>query len=164
MPNDDEKSDELLPVFDGPPAERASFLELTRQLTRLPLEHASAAFETSASIASVSLRAGVEFLRAAPEAAQVLAPAELKAWGDLGRRLAMNDVETAAQFFATGVKQLDQLPTETLPLLFQLCARQMMLSGDIAKKTFFDLPEIGRTASKLVAGNHSRYRRSDSPV
>ena len=145
MPNDDEKSDELLPVFDGPPAERASFLELTRQLTRLPLEHASAAFETSASIASVSLRAGVEFLRAAPEAAQVLAPAELKAWGDLGRRLAMNDVETAAQFFATGVKQLDQLPTETLPLLFQLCARQMMLSGDIAKKTFFDLPEIGRT-------------------
>ena len=145
MPNDDEKSDELLPVFDGPPAERASFLELTRQLTRLPLEHASAAFETSASIASVSLRAGVEFLRAAPEATQVLTPAELKAWGDLGRRLAMNDVETAAQFFATGVKQLNQLPAETLPLLFQLCARQMMLSGAIAQKTFFDLPEIGRT-------------------
>jgi nitric oxide reductase activation protein len=143
MPTDDEhKSDELQPILEGPPAERASFLELTRNLTRLPLEHASAAIETGAAIASVSLRAGVEFLRAAPEATQILKPPELRAWGELGRRLAMNDVDAATQFFATGVKHLTRLPTETLPLLFQLCARQMMLSVSIAQRTFYEIPKI----------------------
>ena len=52
-----------------------------------------------AAIASISLRAGIEFLRAAPAAAEVLEAAELRSWGELGRRLAMGDVETAISFF-----------------------------------------------------------------
>ena len=57
-------------------AERKSFLELTRQLAGLPLDQAAAALETSAAIASISLRAGVEFLRAVPGAAQILQASE----------------------------------------------------------------------------------------
>src|ERR1041384_1338226 len=87
-------------------AERQSFLELTRSLTGLPLDHAAAVLETSAAIASVSLRAGIEFLRAAPAASHVLQPAELRTWGDMGRRIAMADYEAAIAFFAEGVEPL----------------------------------------------------------
>src|SRR5688500_8187982 len=87
-------------------AERASFVELTRSLAGLPLDQAAAALETSAAIAGISLRAGIEFLRAAPAAAEVLQGAELRSWGELGRRLAMGDVETAMNFFSHGVEPL----------------------------------------------------------
>ncbi|MGH9905616.1 MAG: hypothetical protein ACRD8U_08550, partial [Pyrinomonadaceae bacterium] len=45
-------------------SERQSLIDLTRGLTRLPLDQAAAALETSGSIAGVSLRASIEFLRA----------------------------------------------------------------------------------------------------
>src|SRR5215813_14266523 len=90
--------------------ERQSFLELTRDMARLPLDQAGAAVETSAAIAGVSLRASIEFLRAASAAAHVLRSTELRAWGDMGRRLAMADVETAVTFFREGVADLKVLP------------------------------------------------------
>ena len=147
MSDDEKNPDELYEpaIPEGPPAERASFLELTRNLTRLPLEHASAAIESGASIAGVSLRASIEFLRSAPDAAQVLPPTELRAWGELGRRLAMNDVDLAAQFFARSVRPLKDLATAALPLLFQLCSRQMLLSPSISTKTFHEFPQIARS-------------------
>jgi hypothetical protein len=87
--------------------ERQSFLELTRSIAGLPLDQAAVVLETSASIAAISLRAGIEFLRAAPTAAHVLQPAELRAWGEMGRRLAMSDYETAISFFIAGVAARD---------------------------------------------------------
>src|SRR5215216_2119148 len=106
-------------------AERQSFLELTRSLTGLPLDQAAAVLETSASISAISLRAGIEFLRAAPAAAHVLQPAELRAWGEMGRRLAMADYESAVQFFDEGVEPLHAVPAELRPAIFVLCTRQM---------------------------------------
>src|SRR5256884_7241408 len=97
--------DENLPS-EIPSAERRSFLKLTRELASLPMDQSAAALETSAAIAGVSLRAGIEYLRATPMAADVLQAAELRAWGELGRRLAMSDVETAITFFAEGVSGL----------------------------------------------------------
>src|SRR6185436_2225458 len=90
-------------------SERQSFLELTRSLTGLPLDQAAAVLETSASIAAISLRAGIEFLRAAPAAAQVLQSAELRSWGEMGRRLAMADYESAVAFFGEGVESLQTI-------------------------------------------------------
>ena len=52
-----------------PSAERQSFLKLTGALASLPFEQAAAALEASASVASISLRASIEFLRAAANAA-----------------------------------------------------------------------------------------------
>src|SRR5918997_1006253 len=83
--------------------ERRTIAGLARELGRLPVDTARAALEMSASIAGVSLRASIEFLRAAPEAARVFEEAELKAWGEMGRRLAMADVESAVSFFSAGV-------------------------------------------------------------
>src|SRR5882724_11338418 len=109
-------------------AERQSFLELTRSIGSLPLDQTAAALETSAAIASISLRAGIEFLRAAPAAAQILQPPELRSWGEMGRRLAMGDYEAAATFFAEGVAGLRDLSRTLHPPILELCLRQMALS------------------------------------
>lgn len=120
--------------------ERRTLAGLARELGGLPGETAYAALETSAGIAGVSLRASMEFLRAVPEAARVLATAELRAWGEIGRRLAMGDVETAVSYFAAGVEELGQVPAEARPLVFQICSRQMMLSSSVAVETFRRAP------------------------
>ncbi|MDQ2977167.1 MAG: VWA domain-containing protein [Acidobacteriota bacterium] len=125
--------------------ERQSFLKLTRELVRLPLDQSAAALETSAAIGSVSLRTGIEFLRAAPEAAEVLHAAELRSWGELGRKLALGDVETAITFFAEGVSSLKDLPESVRTSLFQLCARQITLSTSIAIDTFRNAPALAQS-------------------
>jgi len=124
--------------------ERQSILELTRELARLPLDQAAAALETSAAIAGVSLRASIEFLRAAPEAAQILEAAELRSWGDMGRRIAMGDVETAVSFFIAGVSELKDVPREARPLVFQVCSRQMTLSSTHATETLRWAPNLAK--------------------
>jgi hypothetical protein len=123
-------------------AERQSFVELTRSLAGLPLDQAAAALETSAAIASISLRAGIEFLRAAPAASQVLQPAELRSWGEMGRRLAMTDYESAVNFFAEGVEPFHGVPAELRPALIILCGRQMILSTVIGRETFESFPSL----------------------
>jgi nitric oxide reductase NorD protein len=122
--------------------ERHSFLELTREMARLPLDQAAAALETSAAIAGVSLRAGIEFLRAAPAAAQVLGAAELRSWGEMGRRFAMSDVENAISFFNEGVSQLKTLKPEVQALVFLLCSRQASLANAVGQETFRSVPAI----------------------
>jgi nitric oxide reductase NorD protein len=128
-----------------PSAERQSFLRLTRELASLPLDKSTAALETSAAIASISLRAGVEFLRAAPAAAEVLTAAELRSWGELGRRLALGEVENAITFFTAGVAEFGDLPADVHPLVFQLCLRQITLSSQITVETFRNLPTLAKT-------------------
>jgi nitric oxide reductase NorD protein len=123
-------------------AERQSFLELTRSIAALPLDQAAAVLETSAAIASISLRAGIEFLRAAPAASHILQPAELRSWGEMGRRLAMADYESAASFFAEGVENLRSVPAELRPSIFVLCSRQMVLSTVVGRETLQSLPAL----------------------
>ena len=131
------------PTNDAPhSAERQSFLELTRQLASLPLDQAAAALETSAAIASISLRAGIEFLRAVPPASQILLAAELKSWGELGRRLAMGDYETAVAFFGAGVEDYREVPRALHPDIFQLCIRQMTLSTAVGRESLHIIPPI----------------------
>ncbi|MDQ5845028.1 MAG: hypothetical protein M3539_06990, partial [Acidobacteriota bacterium] len=149
---------------EAPSHERQSFLKLTRELATLPLDQSAAALETGAAIAAISLRASVEFLRAAPAAAEILQPAELRSWGEMGRRLAMSDVETAISFFNEGVGGLRHLPEPVRQALFQLCSRQITLSNSIALDTFRKVPTLATAVSSSdllitvldVAGEVSR--------
>ncbi len=126
-------------------AERRTIAGLARAVGKLPADVARAALEVSAGLAAgVSLRAGVEFLRAAPDAGRVLDAEELRAWGEMGRRLAMADAETGAAFFAAGVGELEEVPREARPPLFQVCARQLQLSTSVATETFRGAPELAR--------------------
>ena len=123
-------------------AERQSFLELTRSITSLPLDQTAAVLETSAAIAAISLRAAIEFLRAAPAASHILQPAELRSWGEMGRRLAMADYEAAISFFAEGVEPLRNVLPTLRPAVFVLCTRQMVLSTVIGRETLHSLPQL----------------------
>jgi hypothetical protein len=122
--------------------ERRTIAGLARELGRLPVDEARAALETSASVAGVSLRASIEFLRVVPDASRVLEAAELRAWGEMGRRLAMGDAETAVSFFVAGVGEFDGVPREVRPLIFQVCTRQMTLSSSVALETFRSSPSL----------------------
>jgi len=123
-------------------AERQSFLELTRSIAGLPLDQTAAILETSAAIAAISLRAGIEFLRAAPAASHILRPAELRSWGEMGRRLAMVDYESAVAFFAEGIETLKSVPQELRPAIFVLCTRQVVLSTVVGQETLHSLPSL----------------------
>jgi nitric oxide reductase NorD protein len=129
------------------PSERQSFLKLTTDIAKLPLDQSTAALETGAAIAAISLRAGSQFLREVPQAASVLSAAELREWGELGRRLAMSDVEAAVSFFTAGVARLEPLDSETRSSLFQLCSRQLGLSIPIAIETFHTAPALANSIS-----------------
>jgi len=124
------------------PSERRTLAGLLREISHLPLEQTRAALETSATIAAVSLRASIEFLRAAPGAAQALEPTELRAWGELGRRLTMGDVENGVSFFAAGTEAFAGVPPGARPFVFQVCARQMILSASTAAETFQNAPSL----------------------
>jgi nitric oxide reductase NorD protein len=125
--------------------ERRTLGGLARELGKLPVEVARAALETSAAIAGVSLRASVEFLRAVPDASRVLEVEELRAWGEMGRRLAMGDAETAVGFFSAGCEELGRIPREVRPLVFQTCMRQMTLSSSVATQTFVRAPLLAQS-------------------
>ena len=161
------------------PSDRKKIAGLVRQLAKLPLDHTRAALEMSATIAGVSLRASIEFLRAAPEVAQVLEPTELRAWGELGRRLTMSDVESGVAFFTAGAGEFAKVPSAVRPFVFQVCARQMILSAATAAETFRDAPaltavvgdvEVSRTIYAVAASiarrsaKHSAEFLSATPV
>jgi len=134
------------------PTERRTLAGLLREISHLPLDQTRAALETSATIAGVSVRASIEFLRAAPRVAQVLEPPELRAWGELGRRLTMSEVESGISFFAAGLGDFVNVPPSARPFIFQVCARQMILSASTAAETFRQAPSLaaGITDAELL--------------
>ncbi len=126
--------DERLGSIRGP--ERRTIAGLMRQISKLPLDHTRAVLETSALIAGVSLRAGIEFLRAAPEVTRVLDATELRAWGEIGRRLTMADIESGVSFFVSGAGDFASVPAVARPFVLHVCSRQMTLSATAAAETF----------------------------
>src|ERR671939_625389 len=134
--------------------ERRTIAGLAREVGKLPRDVARAALEVGAGLAALSLRAGVDFLRVVPEAARVLDAEELKAWGELGRRLVMADAETGAAFIAAGVGGLAEVPRGARLLLLQVCARQLSLSTSSALETYGRGPLVAR-----ALGDAERLRR-----
>lgn len=140
--NNDESLDRGFAAAEGEPGRRA-VSGLPRQLRKLPADLARAALETSAAIAGVSLKASLEFLRAAPDAARILNDAgQLHAWGEIGRRFAMGDVETAVSFFSRGAEPLSRVPAVARPLVFEICTRQLSLSSSAALESFARMPAL----------------------
>jgi hypothetical protein len=136
------------------PGERRTIAGLAREVGKLPVDVARAALEAGAGLAALSLRAGVEFLKEVPGAARVLDAEELRAWGELGRRLVMADVETGAAFITAGVGGLAEVPRGARLLLLQVCERQLSLSTSFALETYRRGPEVAR-----AVGDAGRLRR-----
>jgi hypothetical protein len=122
--------------------EKETFTGLAKKLSQLSSEQKRAALEASASLAGVSLRVSREFVEAVPRAARVLSADDLRNWAELGRRLAMGNADSGANFFARGVKDLKSVPEPARPLVFQICMRQLVLSSSIALETFDLVPRL----------------------
>ncbi len=134
--------------------ERRTIAGLLREAGALPVDVARAALEVGAGLAALSLRAGVDFLRQVPEAARVLDAEELRAWGEMGRRLSMADAETGAAFITSGVGELAEAPRGARLLLLEVCGRQLSLSTSFALETYRRAPEVAR-----AVGDPERLRR-----
>ncbi|MDH3528504.1 MAG: hypothetical protein OEQ28_02975, partial [Acidobacteriota bacterium] len=121
---------------------KQSLTGLARRLSRLPNDKKKAALETSASLASVSLKVSKEFVEAVPIASKILTEENLRDWGELGRKLAMADADLGVEFFKRGVSGLKKLSPEARSSLFQICRRQLILSSAISIETFDSFPAI----------------------
>jgi hypothetical protein len=129
-------------------SERRTFAGLTRELRGVPADCARAALEVSATLASaVGFRFSLDFLKVAPAAARVLTANELRQWGEMGRRLALDRANAGAEFFNAGVAHLQTHSAEARRLLFALCVRQMRLSIGIARETFEQAGELAAQVS-----------------
>jgi hypothetical protein len=135
-------------------SERRTIAGLAREIGKLPADVARAALEVGAGLASLSLRAGVDFLRVVPDAARVLDAEELRAWGEMGRRLVSADVETGTAFLASGASELADVPRGARLALLHVCARQLSLSTSTALETYRAAPSVAR-----AVGDEERLRR-----
>jgi len=123
---------------------KPSATSLARDLGHLPPATRRVALEMSAALAGVSLRVSREFVSAVPRAAAILEADDLRNWSELGRRLAMGNVETAVKFFAQGAETLSDIPANSRPDVFEICRRQLVLSSSIALETFDLVPTLAR--------------------
>ncbi|MDM7920981.1 MAG: VWA domain-containing protein [Pyrinomonadaceae bacterium] len=121
---------------------KSSLTGLAAKLSRLPADKRRAAVEVSAALAGVSLRVSREFVEAVPPAAEILSADDLRAWGELGRRLAMGSADLGSQFFAAGVGELERVPEAARTYVFQVCTRQLVLSSSISLETFNLIPQL----------------------
>jgi len=115
---------------------------LAASLSTLPAAKRRAALEVSAALAGVSLRVSRDFVEAAPIAAEILSTDEIRAWGELGRRIAMGKAESGSKFFEAGVAHLADLPKQAREYLFKICTRQLVLSSSISLETFQLAPQL----------------------
>ncbi len=126
---------------------RRGFTDLATHLSRLAADKRRAALEISAALAGVSLRVSREFVAAVPEAAKILSADNLRHWGEFGRRLAMGNADTGADFFIEGVEGLKMVSEAGRSAVFQICTRQLVLSSSIALDTFRLIPRLGSEIS-----------------
>ena len=128
-------------------SKKQTFTGLARRLGKLPNDKKIAALEMSASLAGVSLRVSREFVEAVPKAARILEAEDLRAWAEMGRRLAMANADLGADFFIRGVNDFKKIPAKARSLVFQICTRQLALSSSIALETFNLIPDLAKTVN-----------------
>jgi hypothetical protein len=124
--------------------EPKSFTGLARELRNLPAEQKRVALEMSAALAGVSLRVSRAFVEATPDAAKILDAENLRAWAEMGRKLAMANIEAGVNFFVNGIESFREVPPKARPFVFQICMRQLVLSSSIAVETFHEIPALAR--------------------
>jgi len=115
---------------------------LSERLGGLSLEHTLAMVDIGAGLAGSSLRAAVEFLRAAPEVAHYCDSAEMRVWGEIGRRLTVTSVDTAVEFFQVSAEVLSAIPQSFRARVLSLCNKQSSLSAGVALESFKSIAEI----------------------
>ncbi|MFN0087386.1 MAG: nitric oxide reductase activation protein NorD [Blastocatellia bacterium] len=111
-----------------------------------PNERGWVAVDIGASLVSMSPKMAMDFFRAVQEVSRLLENGDLRAWAEIGKKVAMNNAEEAGEFFRASYETLEALPEPLRPLLVALCSKQIVLSPAAALTTFRNAP---RTAASL---------------
>jgi len=123
---------------------KKTFTGLARRLGRLPNEKKKVSLEMSASLAAVSLKVSREFVESVPKASKILSADDLRAWAEMGRKIAMANADLGVAFFSKGVSGLREIPAKSRSFIFQICTRQLILSSSIAFETFDLIPHLAK--------------------
>jgi nitric oxide reductase NorD protein len=111
-----------------------------------PNERGWVTVDIGASLVSVSPKVAMDFFKSVPDVAKLLDNGDLRAWADLGRRIAINSAEEASDFFRYSTEIFESLSGQMRSLLIVLCSKQIVLSPAAALATFRAAP---RTVASL---------------
>ncbi|HKS43461.1 MAG TPA: hypothetical protein VJX74_22795, partial [Blastocatellia bacterium] len=121
----------------------ASTLEaLAKRLGVLPYERVLLTTDIGIALATTNLRGAVEMLKAAPEVSRLIAAADMRVWGEIGKRLSATSVESAMGFFLTSASTLSSMDEEMRSPVLRLVNKQAALSASTAIDTFRSAPYI----------------------
>jgi nitric oxide reductase NorD protein len=96
--------------------------------------------DVGASLMSVSPKVALDFFKAAKEVSTQLENGDLRAWAELGKRIALTSAEEAGDFFRDSATILASLPPQLRAQLVALCSKQIVLSPQAALNTFRNAP------------------------
>ncbi len=111
-----------------------------------PNERGWVTVDIGASLVSVSPKVAMDFFKSVQEVSHLVENGDLRAWAELGRKIALNSAEEAHDFFRYSIDILAALPENLRSLLIALCSKQIVLSPAAALTTFRNAP---RTVASL---------------
>src|SRR6266511_2100437 len=120
-----------------------------------PNERGWVTLDIGASLISVSPKVAMDFFKSVQEVSQLLENDDLRAWAEMGRKVALSSAEEAGDFFRFSNEVLAALPERLRSLLIALCSKQIVLSPTAALATFRNAPRMvaslgeERSASRL---------------
>ncbi|MBI4851201.1 MAG: VWA domain-containing protein [Acidobacteria bacterium] len=111
------------------------------KLHLIPADRILLVLDLTTSLAAISLRSSVEFLMVVPEIARTIEQSELRAWGEIGKRLASTNPDSAIEFFHSSLPILNSIAKGFLLRCLTLVSRQAALSTSLALDCFKSFPE-----------------------
>ncbi|MCI0661133.1 MAG: hypothetical protein L0220_08685, partial [Acidobacteria bacterium] len=93
-----------------------------------PNERGWLTVDIGASLVSVSPKVAMDFFKSVPDVAKLIDNGDLRAWAELGKRIALNSADEASDFFKYSSETLAALTIRLRPLLIALCGKQILLS------------------------------------
>ena len=120
---------------------------LVKRLRGLPYERVLLTTDIGVMLAGTNPRAGVEMLKAAPEVSLLVEAADLRVWGEAGKRLAATSSDGAVAFFQSSAHILGLIPEDMRSPVLRLVNKQAALSANTAIEGFKAAPNIINTVS-----------------
>ncbi|MCI0388822.1 MAG: VWA domain-containing protein [Acidobacteria bacterium] len=107
-----------------------------------PNERGWVTVDIGASLVSVSPKVAMDFFKSVQEVSHLVDNGDLRAWAEMGRKIALNSAEEAGDFFRFSNEVLAALPESMRTLLIALCSKQIVLSPAAALTTFRNAPRM----------------------
>ncbi len=115
---------------------------LVKRLGALPYERVLLTTDIGIMLAGANLKAGVEMLKAAPEVSRLIDAADIRVWGEVGKRLSATSTDAAAGFFQSSAAVLGMIPEDMRSPVLRLVNKQAALSANTAIECFRSAPTV----------------------